>query len=465
MLGVAALFSSAYGNVGSSVYYALGVTALYALGLTPAVFIATGLLFGCTALSYAEGAAAIPEAGGASSLARRAFNELISFVAGWAQMLDYIITIAISAFAVPNYLAFFYPPLKTWPINSVAAIVLVAVLAAVNVRGVREAARVNILLALLDFGTQALLVAMSLVLLFNPQILLSNIHWGEAPTWSSLIYGISISTIAYTGIETIANLAEETRNPGRDLPRSVGSVFVAVLVMFTLIPLIALSAMPVVQQTDGTWVTELGTKWLQDPVMGIVDHLPPLFRLVFGVWVGILAATILTVATNAAILGLSRLTYSLGQHRQLAPALSQIHPRFHTPHMAVILFSLIAMVLILPGELTLLADLYAFGAMLSYTFAHLSVIALRVREPDLPRPFRIPVNLRLGGTAVPLTALIGGAGTFATWAVVVITHDMGRLVGFSWMAAGLLIYILYRRQQGLSLTKTATTQERRAVDR
>lgn len=465
VLGVAGLFSSAYGNVGSSIYYALGVTALYALGLTPVVFIVTGLLFGCTALSYAEGAAAIPEAGGASSFARRAFNELVSFVAGWAQMLDYIITIAISAFAVPNYLAFFYPPLKVWPANSAVAIALVAVLAAINVRGVRESSRLNVLLALLDLGTQALLVAISLVLLFNPQILLANIQWGEAPTWGHLIYGISISTIAYTGIATIANLAEETRNPGRDLPRSVGLVFITVISMFTLIPMIALSAMPVVQQPDGTWATELGTVWLQDPVMGIVDHLPVVLRVVFGAWVGVLAATILTIATNAAILGISRLTYSMGQHRQLPPVFSRIHHRYHTPYVAIIIFSILAALLLIPGELMLLADLYAFGAMLAYTFAHLSVIALRVREPEMPRPFKIPVNLRLWGGKVPLTSLIGVAGTSATWAVVVATHELGRLVGFGWLAAGILLYVIYRRQQRLSLTKSAAPEGRRAVDR
>ena len=147
VLGVPALFSTAYGNVGSSIYYALGVVAAWALGLTPVVFTLTGLLFVTTAWSYAEATAMLPEAGGSSSFARRAFNEFVSFGAGWALMLDYIVTIAISAFFVPNYLAVFWPVLKTWPYNSIGGIVVIVALVVINVIGIKEAARLNIVLA------------------------------------------------------------------------------------------------------------------------------------------------------------------------------------------------------------------------------------------------------------------------------------------------------------------------------
>ncbi|MCL4459554.1 MAG: APC family permease [Chloroflexi bacterium] len=462
-LGVPGLFSSAYGNVGSSIYYALGVVALYALGLTPVVFVFAGLLFACTALSYAEGTAAIPEAGGSSSFARRGFNELVSFVAGWALMLDYIITIAISAFEVPNYLAVFFPTLKTWPLNSFFGIVVVAILAVINVIGVKEATGVNIGLAVLDLATQAILVVIGMLLLFSPQILLSNIQLGVAPTWHQLLYGISISMIAYTGIETVSNLAEESRNPGRDIPRSVNLVFVAVLGMYSFISVVALSAMPVMQQPDGGWSTELGTRWLQDPVMGIVHHLPAGFSAVLGAWVGILAATILIIATNAGILGLSRLAYSMGQHKQLPPLLSQVHRRFHTPHSAIIVFALVAAILITPGSVELLADLYSFGAMLAFTFAHISIIALRVRHPDMPRPFKIPFNVSLRGKDIPLTAIVGGLGTFSTWLVVVYSHEFGRIVGFLWLIVGLLLYLSYRRALKMSIFATIQPPRRAQV--
>lgn len=454
VLGVPALFSSAYGNVGSSIYYALGVTAAYALGLTPAVFMLAGVLFAFTALSYAEGTAAIPEAGGSSSFARRSFNELVSFIAGWALMLDYIVTIGISAFEVPNYLAVFFADLKSWPLNSIVGIVIIGFLAFINAIGVKEAAGLNIALAVLDLGTQLLLAVGGLILLFSPEILISNVHWGVAPTWDQLIYGISISMIAYTGIETISNMAEEARDPGRSVPRSIGLVLFAVIAIYALISVIALSAMPVHQLSDGTWTTELATEWRTDPVMGIVAHLPALFRPLLAGWVGLLAATILLIATNAGILGISRLTYSMGQHQQLPPLLSEVHQRFRTPYKAILVFAIFASLLIAPGQIDLLADMYSFGAMLAFTFAHISIIALRWKEPDMPRPFKMPLNVRFRGRDLPVMSILGGLGTFTVWLVVVYSHFWGRTLGTIWLVLGLLLYIAYRRQRGLSLVET-----------
>jgi basic amino acid/polyamine antiporter, APA family len=220
-IGVPALFSTAYGNVGSSIYYALGVVAASALGLTPVVFMLTGLLFVTTAFSYAEATTMFPEAGGSSSFARHTFNELVSFGAGWALMLDYIITMAISAFFVPNYLAAFWPLLKVWPYNSIGGIAVIAFLVAINIVGLKEAARINIILAILDLGTQVLLALVGVFVFVSPKLLITQIHLGVAPTWHQLIYGISIGTVAYTGIETISNMAEESSDPGRDVPKAV----------------------------------------------------------------------------------------------------------------------------------------------------------------------------------------------------------------------------------------------------
>jgi amino acid transporter len=245
VLGVPALFSTAYGNVGSSIYYALGLVALWALGVTPLVFLLTGLLFCTTAWSYAEATAMVPEAGGSSSFGRRAFNEFVSFGAGWALMLDYIVTVAISAYFVPNYLSVFWPVLKTFPYNSIGGIVTILALVAINVIGIKEAARLNIILALLDLGTQILLMVVGVVLLLEPKLLIDQVHLGVAPTWSHLIYGLSIGTIAYTGIETISNMSEEAANPDRDVPRAVNFVLLAVLIVYLGISMTALSAMPV----------------------------------------------------------------------------------------------------------------------------------------------------------------------------------------------------------------------------
>jgi APA family basic amino acid/polyamine antiporter len=520
VLGVPALFSTAYGNVGSSIYYALGVVALYALGLTPAVFLLTGLLFATTAWSYAEATSMLPEAGGSSSFARHAFNEFVSFGAGWALMLDYIITIAISAFFVPNYLAVFIPILKVYPYNSIGGVVVIVALVVINIVGIKEAARVNIILAVLDLITQVVIMAVGLILLLAPRMLIHQVHLGRVPTWGELIYGISIGTIAYTGIETVSNMSEEAANPGKTVPRAINFVLAVVLVVYIGMSLVALSVMPVrsnllpvdratgktipvpvVRTARGDYVfaanhsqlvyvpikdpgaahtstvsqvaksTEvvdghlmareygslLGSTWQTDPVQGIVQHMPSnlsWLRLILGPWVGVLAATILVIATNAGIIGVSRLTYSLAQHRQLPPVLGRVHPSRLTPYVAIIVFGVVASALISRGSISLLADLYAFGAMLSFTAAHFSVVVLRFKEPSLERPFRTPFNIAFRGKLLPITALVGGLGTFSVWIVVVATHPAGRLVGFTWMGVGLALYVIYRRSQGLSLLKT-----------
>src|SRR4051794_34474805 len=217
VLGAPALFATAYGNVGSSIYYALGVTAAIALGLTPLVFVISGLIFACTAATYAEGTVNFPEAGGSSSFARHAFNELVSFGAAWAQMLNYVITVAISAFFVPHYLSIFWGPLRTNPWDVIVGCVVVVLLVGINIVGIKEAAALNVLLAVVDFATQLLLVILGFALIFSPHVLHANVHWGTAPTWSNFALAIPVAMIAYTGIETVSNLAEEARDPRRSI--------------------------------------------------------------------------------------------------------------------------------------------------------------------------------------------------------------------------------------------------------
>jgi len=521
VLGVPALFSTAYGNVGSSIYYALGVVAVSAMGATPIVFVLTGLLFMCTAWSYAEATAAMPEAGGASSFARRAFNEFVSFGIGWGQMLVYTATIAISALFVPHYLSVFVPVLKDWPYNAIGGIVVAVVLVIVNVIGIKEAASLNIVLAVLDLGTQLLIVAIALVLLFEPNILIEQIQWGVAPTWKQFLYGLAVGTVAYTGIETVSNMAEEATDPGRDVPRAINFVIAAVMVVYIGMPLAGLSVMPVGSnlvpvdpatgmtvpvevapgEPEGTWVlasdpettvfvpveevdgvqvitpqeptgevevvdgvevarlygTQLGSNYLEDPVLGLVRFMPDSvgwLRTILAPWVGILAATILVIGTNAGLIGVSRLTYSLGQHRQLPPALGRVHPKRLTPYVSIIVFGIAACVLMVPGSTTLLADLYIFGSMISFTAAHLSVIVLRFKEPELARPWRAPLNIRLGSGALPLTAVVGALGTLGVWLVIVAYQGESRFIAFGWIGVGLLMYVVYRRAKGYSLTST-----------
>ncbi|HEX3737251.1 MAG TPA: APC family permease [Solirubrobacterales bacterium] len=454
--GVGALFSAAYGNVGSSIYYALGVTAAFALGLTPIAFVISGLIFAATAATYAEATVLFPEAGGSSSFARHAFNEFVSFVAAWGQMLNYTITVAISAFFVPHYLAVFWPALGHSPGDVIGGAVLVAGLAALNIRGTEESSKLNLILAIADLATQVVLVGIGVVLVLSPHILVDNIHLGVAPTWSKFALGIAVGMIAYTGIETISNMAEEAKDAARTIPRSVGLVVAAVLGLYLLIPIVALSAMPVVQDAAGHYHTALGSKYADDPILGIVENLGlsggPTEILRY--YVGVLAAVILLIATNAGLIGVSRLTYSMGQHRQLPEGLRQVHPKYRTPYIAIIIFAGVAILTLIPGKTNFLATLYSFGAMLSFTIAHVAVIQLRRKHGDLERTWKPPLNFRAFGFEVPLTAVLGGLGTFGAWIVVMALNPSTLFVGIGWMLLGITIYVLYRRNQGLPLTRT-----------
>jgi basic amino acid/polyamine antiporter, APA family len=454
--GTGALFSAAYGNVGSSIYYALGVTAAFALGLTPIAFVIAGVIFMFTAATYTEATVMYPEAGGSSSFARHAFNELASFVAAWAQMLNYVITVAISAFFVPHYLAVFWPALGHGPGDVIAGIVLVGLLAALNIKGTKESSRLNLALAIGDLFTQIVLVGIGIALVLSPDILVNNVHLGVAPTWGDFALGIAVGMIAYTGIETISNMSEEARDAPRTIPRGVGLTVAAVLVLYVLIPIVALSAMPVTPDAAGHYSTVLGTEFADDPVLGIVENLGLGASLtdVLRYYVGVLAAVILVIATNAGLIGVSRLTFSMGQHRQLPDRIRQVHPRFHTPYIAILAFSAIAALTMLPGETDFLATMYSFGAMLSFTIAHVAVIRLRQRQPDRKRLWKAPLNVHALGFDLPITAVLGGLGTFAAWVIVIALHTSTGVVGAGWMLFGVLLYAAYRRRQQLPLRET-----------
>jgi basic amino acid/polyamine antiporter, APA family len=455
VLGTGALFSTAYGNVGSSIYYALGLVAIFALGMTPVVFVIAGFIFACTAATYAEATTMYPEAGGSSSFARRAFNEFWSFFAAWGQMLNYIITVAISAFFVPHYLGVFWEPLGESPADIVCGIGVVAILAVLNIVGVRESAGLNVFLALADFFTQLALVVVGLVLVFSPDILVNNVDFGVSPTVTDFLIAIPVGMVAYTGIETISNMAEEARDYGRTIPRGIGGVVVAVFAIYAFLPAVALSAMPV---RDGETLLAQSKEeggYADDPILGVVANMDlGGLQGPAEIYVGILAATILFIATNAGMIGVSRLTYSMGQYRQLPERLRALHPRFRTPYVAIMVFGLVACITILPGEADFLGTIYAFGAMLSFTIAHLAVIALRVRQPDKERPYRGPGAIHFRGHELPLFAVVGGLGTGIAWVVVTVLNLETLVAGAIWLTLGIGTYVIYRRRQGLSLTET-----------
>jgi basic amino acid/polyamine antiporter, APA family len=453
VLGTPALFATAYGNVGSSIYYALGVTAAFALGLTPLVFVIAGVIFVATALTYTEGTVRYPEAGGSSSFARHAFNEFVSFGAAWAQMLNYIITIAISAFFVPHYLSVFWEPLRENPWDIIGGAAVIALLVGLNIVGLREAASLNIFLAVIDFATQLLLVLLGFVLILSPETLVDNVDFGVAPTWTQFLLAIPVGMIAYTGLETISNLAEETRDPPRDVPRAYRWVAAAVFVIYLTLPLVALSALPV-ERVGGEFQTLLGLTpeeggYQNDPILGVVENLglnEGVLLRALEIYVGILAATILFIATNAGVIGASRITYAMATYRQLPEIFRRLHPRFKTPWLSLLVFAgLISILTLLPGQTTFLGTMYSFGAMLSFTIAHAAVIGLRYRRREEELAFRARPNVRLGGVDWPLFAILGGAATGVAWFVVVVQEEGTRWAGLGWLTVGFVGYAVYRR--------------------
>jgi APA family basic amino acid/polyamine antiporter len=455
VLGTGALFATAYGNVGSSIYYALGLVAVFALGMTPVVFLIAGVIFICTAATYTEATTMYPEAGGSSSFARRAFNEFWSFFAAWGQMLNYIITVAISAFFVPHYLGVFWEPLSKSPADIIGGILVIAALAAVNVVGVKESAGLNVFLALADFLTQLILVVAGIVLVLSPETLVNNVDFGTYPSVGDFLIAIPVGMVAYTGIETISNMAEEARDYGKTIPQGMAGVVAAVVAIYALLPSVALSAMPVengktllaLQKEDGGFAS--------DPVLGVVEnmHLGSLQQPA-EIYVGILASTILFIATNAGLIGVSRLTYSMGQHRQLPEGLRALHPRYRTPYVAIMVFGLIACLTVLPGQADFLGTIYAFGAMLSFTIAHLAVCKLRISKPDAERPWTGPGSISVRGHKLPFYAIFGGLGTGIAFVVVNALNMTTLVAGTVWMTVGVVSYVAYRRRQKLSLTQT-----------
>jgi APA family basic amino acid/polyamine antiporter len=460
VLGVNALFSTAYGNVGSSIYYALGLVASYALGLTPVVFVITGFFFLCTAASYAEATTMYPEAGGSSSFARRAFNEFWSFFAAWAQMLTYVATIATSAFFVPHYLGgLFFDGLRHSPGDVIFTVFLIAVLGAINIVGVKESTGVNVLLAVVDFATQALLVIIGIVLVLSPHTLVHNIHFGVAPTWTNFVLAIPIGMLAYTGIETVSNMSEEAKDEAKTIPAAIARVRLAVFAIYFTLPSVALSALPVTLK-DGKYQTLLGVPDEQggfagDPVLGVVRHLDlGMLQKPAEIYVGLLAATILFLATNAGLIGISRLVYSMGIHRQMPDALRRLHPRFRTPWIGIIVFSAFAILVTLPGQATFLGSVYSFGALLSFTMAHVSVVRLRFTKRDFPRPYKGPGNVMYKGVDLPLFAIGGGFFTAVAFIVIVVLNLGVAAFGVGWLSLGCVIYYFFRHRHGLDLTST-----------
>jgi APA family basic amino acid/polyamine antiporter len=452
-VGSPILFAVVYTSLASAIYFSLGVIAGRALGLTPLVFVIAALLFALTAMTYAEGASMHQERSGSTVFARYAFNELVSFIAGWAILLDYIILIAVTAYSATQYVRVFWSPLGHRGEALGLALVFIAVVVLGNIRGLggRRARRIG-LLVLGDLALQGFVVVLGLALFFSPDTLVDPIHLGTAPRWSDLIFALTVAVVAFTSLESAAGLAGEVKLSRAALKRVVGSGTATVFVLYAGIALVAVTAFPV---RGGH--TELATRYMNAPMVGIVAHLRPhgLAEVLRYVVAGLGMLT-LVAAANSAMLGLSRLAYALSTNRQIPSALGRLHPQRSTPYVLILLAGAIAAGLVVPEDLDFLVGIYAFGALLAFTIAHLSICRLRFREPDRDRPYRVPLSVRVRGRPLPLPAVFGMLASAAGLVALMVVHEPARYVGLGWMTGGVLLYVIYRRADETSLLRRVT---------
>lgn len=452
-IGSPALFAIVYAAAASAIYFALGVVAGHALGLTPVVLLVAGLLFVPAAMTYAEGTALHPERGGSTVFARYAFNELVSFVAGWAMLLDYIILIAVTSYTATQYLRVFWEPLGNKAEALGLAFMVIAFVVLSNIRGfgARREARIGVIV-FVALILQLVIVGIGLALFFEPKAILDTIHLGSAPTWSSLIFAFTVTTVAFTGMESAAGVAGDVVVNRGSLKRLLITGAGLVIVAYVGIGIVAVSAVPV----HGAQ-TALGGEYLKAPVLGIADQMHPHWLQVSLRYViGAIATLTLIAAANSAMLGLSRLAYSLSTHRQIPSRLGRLHPRRSTPYVLIIIAAVMAAGLVVPENLDLLIGLYAFGATLALAIAHISVLRLRYSEPDRHRGFKVPFSVTVRGGEVPLPTVIAGLMFAVGWVAVMILHPGARYVGLGWMAGGLLLYVAYRRSEEHPLLRRVT---------
>ncbi|GAC1520399.1 MAG: hypothetical protein NVS2B6_03900 [Thermoleophilaceae bacterium] len=448
-LGPPALAAMTLSALASSILFILGVVSKHALGLTPVVFLASSVFFVITTMTYIEGSTIHPEQGGASTLARYAFDEFWSFVAGWAMLLDYLIVMSIAVLAVSSYLAAFWAPLGHGAAKLALASLTIALVVLTNIRGISAARFGRVLRIGLTFVVLAVVIVVAgLLTEFRPGRVVDSIHLGSSPRWHELLFAAVLTTVAATGIEAASGLAPEIRVPASALRRLVSFTVIAGLVVLVGVSAVATMAAPTLGQ---------GERWLGAPLLGVVSGFHTAWlRDVLRYSVGLIGAAVLAQVVNGTMLGVSRLTYSLATNRQIPSLLGRLDPRASTPFVAIGLAGVVTLALASTTDVEFLAGIYAFGAMLVFTIAHLSVITLRFREPERTRIFRVPWSIAVGSGTVPVPAALGAIAGVLGWISVLILHAGARYVGGVWMVGGVVLYTIYRRTQGKPLRKRFT---------
>jgi basic amino acid/polyamine antiporter, APA family len=463
VVGEDALFAAIYGTISSSLYFALGVVALYALGLTPIVLPIVGLLVLLAAGAYAE--AASSTGGGSPLIVRRAFGDAAGFVVGWAILLDLLVVALLSALFVPRYAEAALGDIGQMSGRS-AELIGVGVIVVLGLgRLLPQFSRMDLVrpLALVDMLAQLTLAILGLTALGRIDVLTSSVDLGAAPTWTSLGYALPIALVAFTGLEIVAGLLQEAANPTRPLRGITIGAIAATVLAYAVIAAAALALLPVHADpaAPSGYASDLSTIWGTAPLAGAAEAIG---TQAFGSGAGDVVRVLVSISaigvlvTSAAIaLGAAlRTLRALSAMGGLPPPLMRRSRRSMVEPWAVLLLlvlsgALMLAVSLLGREVDALASVYSFGILIAFMLVFASVVALRVREPSLPRVVRMGGSVRFGSSDIPTLALLGLAMSWALWVLDLGTHRAGRILPPVWLACGLLLFIVMRRVQGKPL--------------
>lgn len=469
-----------YADVGADIYVAIGLVALFAGGASPIAFLIASVTYVATGLAYSELATTYPYAGGAHIYAMKAFNDLFGFIAGWAVMLDYTVDMALFALASAGYLSFFFPSLRSGhivinlvgqtlsiPHLGLVAAVMVLFLLVVNIVGIRESSVFNEVLVSFDLIVESVILISGLLLAFSLARFLGQVpvfgspdtHINIAYSLPSLgvqeqnfVYGITIAMTSFIGIESIAQAAEETKRPDRWIPRANKLSIVSVVIFAVGLSAISMGMM--------NWQDLAAAR--NDPIRAIASRIP-----IIGPYLApIVAATgfaICYVSTNTGVIGVSRIVFSMGRFDLLPRWFYKVHSRFRTPFRTILVFGAIGTALALVGELTFVADLYNYGALLSYILVNVCLIVLRNKEATAYRAWKIPGSITFGyrgrRIVVPLISVIGAISCGILWGLILTFHEGGRILGTAWVLVGIVGFIALRRMKHMPVL-TAETGKR-----
>lgn len=465
-VGVWGSYTWGYADVGADVYVALGIVMAAAQGATNVAFLFAGLVYVMVGLAYTELAAAYPMAGGGQFYVLRGLGDFWGFVAGWAVLLDFTIDISLFALASAGYINFFFPLLNTridinllglsftdvQPILILEATFFVVMLTGLNILGVRESSRFNEILGALDIFSESSLLFFGFLFAFNPSLLIHQMTTAW-PDPFHLAYGASLAIVSFVGLESISQASQETIRPGKVVPRTSIALILTVLIYALAFSNLSLAMLP--------WQSVAAHNG--DPIAWLASHIP-ILGLFAGPYVAMLGATLLLISSNSGVFGASRITYSMAKFDLLPRWFAKVHPQFRTPIRTLIVFSGIALVELWlaglsPNAYDVLGNMYAFGAATAYMLVFVSLLVLRFIDPWTPRPFKVPLNIRLRGKdgetrLLPIAGVLGFLGISTILFLVVLTHAIGRIAGPAWIVLGLLIYAWYRRHRKLPIRKT-----------